>query len=103
MALPERPSDFVRAVEGVPLLGLWALWRRLPSGDPLRERLKRYATHWRRVYPFTSGYDLKLRGLPPGAQYRAILWRLRAAWLDGEVASFEQEQALLEKLLRPFL
>lgn len=98
--LPERPSDFVRAVEDVPLPALWAVWRRLPADSPLRMRLVTYVEKWQHIWPFTTGHDLRLRGLPPGRHYSDILWRLRAAWLDGEVRTFEQEQALLEELLR---
>ena len=43
--------------------------------------------------------DLKARGIPPGPKYTEILRRLRAAWLDGEVKTAEEEEALLNTIL----
>jgi tRNA nucleotidyltransferase (CCA-adding enzyme) len=51
------------------------------------------------VRSHTNGHSLRALGLEPGPQYRRILERLRAAWLDGEVSSAEQEDALLRILL----
>ena len=44
-------------------------------------------------------HDLKKRGIPPGPKYTEILRCLRAAWLDGEVKSEEEEKTLLNNLL----
>jgi len=43
---------------------------------------------------------LKKRGLKPGPKYAEILRRLRAAWLDGEVKTEEEEEKLLSNLIR---
>jgi tRNA nucleotidyltransferase (CCA-adding enzyme) len=37
--------------------------------------------------------------LPPSPAYKEILWRLRAAWLDGQVKNDEEERRLMEKLV----
>jgi tRNA nucleotidyltransferase (CCA-adding enzyme) len=81
----------------VPLLSLYAVY--LASDDEiLRSRLSDFVSRWRYVAPQTTGLDLRARGLPAGPRYRQILDRLRAAWLDGEVATPEQERELLDKL-----
>ena len=55
---------------------------------------------WRGVRPTVNGDDLKALGVPPGPLYRTLLERLRAAWLDGEISSPAEEQALLQILLK---
>lgn len=88
------PSKWVERLRGVPLPAIYAVY--LVSGEPA---LEMYASHWQHIHPKTDGDTLKALGLPPGPAYKKILLRLHAAWLDGEVASAEQEKALLEKLL----
>ncbi len=97
---PSRPSAFTAQADALPLWGLYALWLRLPPADPRRALLRRYAGRWRRQRPFTTGDDLRARGLPPGPRYRQILSRLRNAWLDGEIHTHAEEQALLARLLQ---
>jgi hypothetical protein len=41
----------------------------------------------------------RARGLEPGPKFKEIFTRLRAAWLDGEVGSEEEEVKLLGTLL----
>jgi tRNA nucleotidyltransferase (CCA-adding enzyme) len=88
------PSKWVERLGGVPLSAIYAVF--LVSQEPA---LATYAAHWQHIHPKTNGETLKALGLPPGPAYKKILLRLRAAWLDGEVASAEQEKMLLEKLL----
>jgi tRNA nucleotidyltransferase (CCA-adding enzyme) len=88
------PSKWVDRLGGVPLEAIYAVY--LVSGE---KALEAYAAHWRHIHPKTDGEALKALGIPPGPAYKKILLRLRAAWLDGEVASAEQEKSLLEKLL----
>jgi len=59
-----------------------------------------YLSRWRHVKPHTTGDALKARGLEPGPKYGEIIRRLRAAWLDGEVTSHEEEKKLLGNLLK---
>jgi tRNA nucleotidyltransferase (CCA-adding enzyme) len=63
------------------------------------QSLRRYLTNWQNVKPFCTGDDLKKRGLEPGPKYKEILSRLRAAWLDGEVKTSDEEKAWLEKMI----
>lgn len=89
-----KPSKWVAQLDGLPLVALYALW--LVSAEPA---LEVYTLKWRHIQPETDGAALKARGLPAGPQYKKILLRLRAAWLDDEVATVQQEKELLEKLL----
>lgn len=64
--------------------------------QPLRDYLDTY----RRVRAYTTGENLKTRGLPPSPRYDVILSELQTAWLDGKINSYEEEIALLERLLK---
>lgn len=92
------PSQVVARFHHAPVLTLFTLL--LLADDPqVRGKLDQYSVEWRHVRPTVNGHDLRRRGLPPGPRYGEILWRLRAAWLDGEVNSKDEEHALLDKLL----
>ena len=92
------PSALTFEVENHPLAAVYALY--LAVGDPaLRERLARYAAEWRRLRPQTDGHALRALGVPPGPRYKEILHTLRAAWLDGEIRTPDEEQVLLRRLL----
>lgn len=54
---------------------------------------------WRWVKPATTGDDLRALNIPPGPVYSRLLGRLRKAWLDDEVKSYDEERALLQKLI----
>jgi tRNA nucleotidyltransferase (CCA-adding enzyme) len=92
-----RPSEIVGYLENMPGLALCAAYLACDSPSE-QEIIRLYATRWAGVRPYTTGNDLRARGLPPGPHYRTILTALRNAWLDGDVASKEEELALLEKL-----
>ena len=89
-----RPSQWAERLDELPLAAVYAVY--LASGE---QALETYAVRWRMIRAHTDGETLKVLGLPPGPRYKKILSRLRAAWLDGEVGSVEQEKDLLEKLL----
>ena len=59
-----------------------------------RQRLDSYQRRWRYIQPLLNGDDLRAMGIPPGRVYRRILEALRAARLNGEVSSREDELAL---------
>ncbi len=92
-----RPSALTFRLDDAPLPAVYALY--LVADDALRERLHRYAATWRHVRPRITGHDLRALGVPPGPRYKEILHALRAAWLDGDVRTREEEQALLQHLL----
>ncbi len=89
------PSQWVARLEGVPLPALYAVW--LVSGE---KALETYASKWQHIHPKTNGDALKKLGARPGPDYQRILGGLRRAWLDGEISSENDEQILLEKLLK---
>ena len=95
----KNPSRCAAILDTVPLKAVQAVFLALPN-DPVRQVLCDYLEAWRHVKPKTTGHDLKKRGLPPGPAYKSILQRLRAAWLDGEVKTGDEELALLDKLIK---
>jgi tRNA nucleotidyltransferase (CCA-adding enzyme) len=88
-----KPSQWTFYLEELPATSVYAVY--LIRMEPA---LRDYLVIWRKVRPAINGNDLKQRGLQPGPRYTDILRRLRAAWLDGEVVSREEELKLLEKL-----
>jgi tRNA nucleotidyltransferase (CCA-adding enzyme) len=93
-----KPSEAVACLEGVGEGALVATWLTLAGRDGARRILEQYLERWSRVVPHRDGRELQRLGVPSGPAYRRILSRLRAAWLDGEVTSALEEQALLEQL-----
>ena len=89
-----KPSQWTFHLDDIPSLAVYAVWL-VTSELPLRE----YLTNWQNVKPITTGDDLIARGLEPGPKFKEILTRLRAAWLDGEVGTEEEEKDLLGKII----
>jgi tRNA nucleotidyltransferase (CCA-adding enzyme) len=89
-----KPSQWTLRLDEIPALAVYAVW--LVTSQPA---LKDYLTEWRRIKPYTSGYTLQQRGLTPSSKFREILTRLRAAWLDGEVNTEEEEEMILKGLI----
>jgi tRNA nucleotidyltransferase (CCA-adding enzyme) len=94
-----KPSDAVVVLESYSFKALEVVSAALPEGE-IKNILIRYLTGWWHVKPKTTGHDLKKRGVPPGPKYNEILRRLRAAWLDGEIKTEEEEKDLLTTLLQ---
>lgn len=90
-----KPSIWSLALENLPLLSIYVVY--LVSRE---SALLDYLSIWRHVKPHTTGDDLKTRGLRPGPRFGEILSQLRAAWLDGELESAQQEQDMLERLIK---
>jgi len=89
----QKPSAWTFAIEKMPLTSIYGVYLITREG-PLLE----YLSTWRHVKPHVNGDDLKARGLEPGPKFKEILTRLRAAWLDGEVKTEEEELLLLKKI-----
>ena len=92
------PSQVVPILEKMPLLAVYAFFL-ANQKTKVGNILKTYAVKLRHIQPHTDGNDLRKLGLKPGSHYKHILNRLRAAWLDGEVRTGQQEQKLLKKLI----
>lgn len=92
-------SEAVKLFEERSVQTLVAVWLAAADRAHLRACIDEYLSAWRHVRPCADGDVLRALGLPPGPAYRQILWRLRAAWLDGEIASEDEERAYLERLV----
>jgi len=97
----KKNSRCVVVLDKIPLKAVQAVLLALPAGSG-RQVLFDYLATWRHVRPKATGHDLKKRGLSPGPAYKSILQRLRAAWLDGEVSTVEEELRLLDKLIKKY-
>ncbi len=94
-----KNSVWAARLDGIPPLALYAA-SLCGIDEPLRFAIVQYLAKWRNIQPYTTGRDLQERGLKPGPRYREILSRLRAAWLDGEIKTADDEAELLERLLK---
>jgi tRNA nucleotidyltransferase (CCA-adding enzyme) len=92
--LDSKPSVWTILLDKVPPVATYVIW--LVTGEAA---LKEYLVRWRNIKTNITGYDLKVRGVPPGPRYKEILSRLRNAWLDGEIINENQEKALFNTLL----
>jgi tRNA nucleotidyltransferase (CCA-adding enzyme) len=92
------PSLLVGPLDEAPAPARYAVY--LASDDPhIREAMSAYIHQWQHMQPGTTGHDLRARGVSPGPVYKQILTMLRAAWLDGEISTPDDERALLDELL----
>lgn len=64
----------------------------------VRQHLDLYQRRLRHIRPATTGDDLRRMGLPPGRLYSQILNRLRAALLDGEISTRQDEERLTAEI-----
>lgn len=94
-----KPSQCVELLEGYSLRAIETVYHVIPNGET-KNKFSKYLSEWRHFKPKTTGHDLKKRGIPPGPKYTEILHRLRAAWLDREVKTEEEELVMLDKLIR---
>lgn len=94
-----RPSKVVERLQDLREEALLVIWLGMIDRPVCREVIENYLSKWRYVSPGASGDTLMELGLSPGPTYRKILQTLRAAWLDGEVKSPEEEDVLLSKLV----
>jgi tRNA nucleotidyltransferase (CCA-adding enzyme) len=92
------PSAVVERLDGLKPLARYAVFLAANEED-LRRPLRRYVMEWQDIQPTIDGHDLRRMGLPPSPVYSEILERLRAAWLDGQVDSTEEEQRRLAEIL----
>jgi tRNA nucleotidyltransferase (CCA-adding enzyme) len=90
-----QPSQWTFYLDELPALAVYAVY--LVTRE---QALREYLVTWQNIKPTINGNDLKERGLEPGPRYAEILRQLRAAWLDGEVKTQEQEKLFLDKLFQ---
>ena len=96
-----KPSEIVGLLDKAPVTSIYALFL---STDvtTIRNALQTYITQWKDITPNITGHDLRARNLPPGPHYKEILIILRAAWIDGDVTTSEQENNLLDELTKKY-
>jgi tRNA nucleotidyltransferase (CCA-adding enzyme) len=100
LADPEmKPSQIAARLDGVPRMALLAAWAYAYEPQVL-SRLRRYLAVWSVVRPTHDGNDLQAMGVERGPCLGKLLSRLRAARLDGEVATSEAEAGLVRRLLK---
>jgi tRNA nucleotidyltransferase (CCA-adding enzyme) len=92
-------SEWTTRLEQIAPLALYAAFL-CPADEVLHRSIGQYLSKSRHVQPTLGGDDLQERGLKPGPRYREILTRLRAAWLDGEIKTPEEEISMLERLIK---
>lgn len=93
-----RPSQVVNMLDGLSKTGMIVAWAIAPT-EIARAQLVQYMTQWREVRHTMTSSELQALGLKPGPAYGQMLWRLRQAWLDGEVTSPAEERALAARLV----
>jgi len=89
-----KPSQWTFHLDELPSLAVYAVW--LVSSE---RSLREYLTKWQDIKSVTTGDDLTDQGLEPGPKYKEILNRLRAAWLDEEVKTEQEEFDLCDRLI----
>lgn len=94
-----RPSQVVARLEPESLISLYAVEQLNPTRK-VRHLLHRYITEWRHIQPATDGNKLQAMKIKTGPIYSDILTALRNAWLDGDIHSQQEEEALLHRLLQ---
>jgi len=94
-----KPSEAVELLEGYSIKALEVV-SIAGQDEKIKNTLTKYLSEWWHVKPKTSGHDLKRRGVPPGPKYNEILRRLRAAWLDGEIRTEDEERKMLDEMLQ---
>ena len=92
-----QPSEITETLEQFTPSAVWAT-ALASENDLVGDRFRLFLRAWRYVKPFLGASALKRMGVPAGPEFGATLRRLRAARLDGETRSREEEIALLEKL-----
>ena len=93
------PSEWVACLDAVPEAALVATWLALSDHPAGQAIIESYLTDWRWVHATVDGDRLRELGLAPGPAFKNILGTLRAAWLDGELDSAEDEQQMAAMLV----
>jgi tRNA nucleotidyltransferase (CCA-adding enzyme) len=93
----DLPSKIFQTLDEIPMLAIFVAYLKIDQDSKLS--LDKYVTSWRGFKTNFTGDDLIKRGLPPGPVYQNILQKLRSAWLDGEIKSRAEEEALLDGLI----
>ena len=94
----KKPSQICAVFDQAGSPALFTLFIRNVSPEITR-LIKKYINEWKNVKPYIDGTTLKEMNIKPGPIYKEILAVLKAARLDGEIFTREEELTLLEKTL----
>lgn len=90
-----RDSQVCFFLEKIPLAPMNCYFRFCTS-EKSREQMLNYVVKWSFAQPVMKGNDLRQMGFEPGPKLGEILKRLRAAVIDGEVRTKQDEIDLVE-------
>jgi tRNA nucleotidyltransferase (CCA-adding enzyme) len=76
---------------------VWAL--AASGGKQARRQALGYLRRWRSLKPALDGHALLAMGARPGPRLGEVLRRLKAAKLDGDVRSRDDEETMARRLL----
>lgn len=96
------PSQITARLENLPPEVLFAFYH-LGLPDEMRSLIHRFIYEWKSIRAHTDGRTLLAMDLKPGPVFATLLNRLRSAWLDGQVSTYEEERRLLETLINDHL
>jgi tRNA nucleotidyltransferase/poly(A) polymerase len=92
------PSELSHKLDSLSPLAIFALYASSMQSE-VRKKIERYVMEWQHIQPKSTGETLKKLSVKEGPLYAQVLARLRAAWIDEEVNSADEEKELLTKLL----
>jgi len=93
-----RPSQVVERLETYPLLAVEA-WALAAQQSAAGEKLGRYLAEWRYVKPSLDGRALARLGVARGSLMGGVVRLLKAARLDGQASSRQEEVELVRGVL----
>jgi tRNA nucleotidyltransferase (CCA-adding enzyme) len=93
-----RPSQVVERLEPYPLTAIQA-WAILARQSIAGQKLVHYLGEWRYVKPSLDGRALERLGIARGPVMGDVLRLLKAAWLDGQASSRQEEVELVRGVL----
>ena len=91
-----RPSEAADLLRGQPVAAIEAA-ALIAKQAVVAERLRRYLGEWRFVRPRLNGSDVEALGVPHGPQVGVALASLRAARLDGQAQTRDDEVSLIRR------
>lgn len=94
---PSQPSAAVHRLEAVPPAALAVAGVLHPQHAAT---FARYQTVWQPLPPLLTGDDLRAWGFKPGPAFKEVLWRVRAAQIEGHLTTRTQAEALARALLQ---
>ena len=93
-----RPSQVVERLKPYPLPAVHA-WALVASQSPAGEKVSRYLSEWRYVKPSLDGRALARLGIARGPLTGGVLRLLKAARLDGQASSRQEEVEMVRGVL----